>query len=869
MQGAADRAGGSLTAAPPVADGRRIDPALDRRKEGVTLVANASTPTRSNEAGRARSRTGPRLVGVVGGTVLALWAGATVPLAADSAYLDPDRLLVVDCALPAQLRSLGGAMKYLGPRRAVRTTVSDCEIRGGEYVAYDRANYSTALRVWLPQAEAGDARAQAYVGEIFEKGLGTAPDYVKAAEWYEKAAKQEDRQAQANLGYLVEQGLGVPKDALRAMNLYRRAAGLTGDDLTFVSEVVKVRAEAQAKLDEASSELEASNQAITGLQSELGRTQAELERTRTGADAARRDATALRERIALLQRDGATVDHSAELNELRAKLNSSEALLLTRQQELSKLQGTSNSATRQLQAQLDASERNAAQLRAQLTSATSAAQEAKLQLAAAEARLNLTTQERQKLKDDVEAKQRALKEETGRLAQADKLETAAARAESQRAHAALADKDAERQQQQLTIAGLDKQVGDLKAEIERLRRTASDAASRADGSRKAEQQGAETSAAMRATLAAAQALTLRKEQELAAATAALEATRHDLAQDRATLATTLRDSTAKQGEMSANVARLNQAIGDRDAKIIAGQAQIAGLQRELELRKQAMVEPQTRGAAIGAPPPLPADASTWGSRFDAGVNYALIIANYEYAHFPVLKTVRQDAEGIEKVLVERYGYKGHTRLLPNANRKAIMNALMDLARSTHERDSVVIYFAGHGALDETGTHGFWLPVDAEPGNPTEWVSDRAITDLIAMMNARHILVIADSCYAGTMTRSANVRLVSKAPSSDDKRLNVLAKLRSRTVLTAGGIEPVLDSDGGDHSIFARALLSALWQNNRVLEGVTLFGAVYSPVQAAASHAGRMAGTPMTQTPGYSVLADAGHQNGDFLLIPAT
>ena len=49
----------------------------------------------------------------------------------------------------------------------------DCEIRGGEYTAYDRASYSTALKVWLEPAKAGDAQAQTYVGEIFEKGLGT------------------------------------------------------------------------------------------------------------------------------------------------------------------------------------------------------------------------------------------------------------------------------------------------------------------------------------------------------------------------------------------------------------------------------------------------------------------------------------------------------------------------------------------------------------------------------------------------------------------------------------------------------------------------------------------------------------------------
>ena len=99
-----------------------------------------------------------------------------------------DRLLIVDCLLPGQVRQLGTGVTYMAPRRAIKTTGSDCAIRGGEYVAYDRSNYSTALKVWLPTAQGGDKVAQTNVGEIYEKGLGTAPDYASAALWYQSAA---------------------------------------------------------------------------------------------------------------------------------------------------------------------------------------------------------------------------------------------------------------------------------------------------------------------------------------------------------------------------------------------------------------------------------------------------------------------------------------------------------------------------------------------------------------------------------------------------------------------------------------------------------------------------------------------------------
>ena len=157
-------------------------------------------------------------------------------------------LQVVDCLLPGQVRRLGNS-SYLTPRRPTRTTASDCRIRGGEYVAYDRANYKTALKVWMQTAEAGDADAQANVGEIFERGLGGEPNYDAAFIWYEKAAKQGNARAQFNLGTLYEQGLGVPKSKLLALNWYRKAWGLEEDSLIYQSAASDAKAQLRASLE--------------------------------------------------------------------------------------------------------------------------------------------------------------------------------------------------------------------------------------------------------------------------------------------------------------------------------------------------------------------------------------------------------------------------------------------------------------------------------------------------------------------------------------------------------------------------------------------------------------------------------------------
>lgn len=183
-------------------------------------------------------------------------------------------LHVVDCLLPGQVRSLGQST-YLTARRPIHTTAADCRIRGGEYVAYDRADYRTALQVWMAAAEAGDAEAQVNVGEIFERGLGGAANHEAAIIWYRRAAEQGNKRAQFNLGTMYEQGFGVPQDRLQALNWYRQAWGLEEDSVIYQSAAQEaqagLRAQLQKTLDEKSTQIRLLNNQLAGLQANANR----------------------------------------------------------------------------------------------------------------------------------------------------------------------------------------------------------------------------------------------------------------------------------------------------------------------------------------------------------------------------------------------------------------------------------------------------------------------------------------------------------------------------------------------------------------------------------------------------------------------
>ena len=178
-------------------------------------------------------------------------------------------LEVVECLLPGRVHQLGGTT-FVAARRPIRTTTADCRIRGGEYVSYDRADYKSALRIWMDAAQAGDAEAQNNVGEIYERGLGGEPNYPAAIIWYQKAADQDYSRALFNLGTLTEQGFGVEKDRLKALNLYRRAWGVGEDDLMYASaarrEQDQVRAELEKSLAEKDKQLQLLRKQLQQLQ---------------------------------------------------------------------------------------------------------------------------------------------------------------------------------------------------------------------------------------------------------------------------------------------------------------------------------------------------------------------------------------------------------------------------------------------------------------------------------------------------------------------------------------------------------------------------------------------------------------------------
>jgi TPR repeat protein len=90
--------------------------------------------------------------------------------------------------------------------------------------AYQSRDYALAITTLKPLAEKGHARAEQYLGWLYEGGLGVTVDHREAARWYRLAAEQGDSFSQVRLGYMYEKGLGVARDDVLAAQWYGKAA---------------------------------------------------------------------------------------------------------------------------------------------------------------------------------------------------------------------------------------------------------------------------------------------------------------------------------------------------------------------------------------------------------------------------------------------------------------------------------------------------------------------------------------------------------------------------------------------------------------------------------------------------------------------
>ena len=233
---------------------------------------------------------------------------------------------------------------------------------------------------------------------------------------------------------------------------------------------------------------------------------------------------------------------------------------------------------------------------------------------------------------------------------------------------------------------------------------------------------------------------------------------------------------------------------------------------------------------------------------------ALVIGINDYRHITKLETAVNDATAMHALLKQSFGFD--SELLLDPDRYTLVRKLDELRAELEAEDNLLIYFAGHGFLDREADQGYWLPIDAEEDSQANWIPVSTVTGTLRAMAAKHVLVISDSCYSGTLTRDAPVPLETGADRR--KELLRLSTKRARKALTSGGLEPVVDGGGSGHSVFTGALIGVLRAADAPIDGYSLFTQLRRSVVINAD-----------QTPTYGDIRLSGDEGGDFIFLPVT
>ena len=198
----------------------------------------------------------------------------------------------------------------------------------------------------------------------------------------------------------------------------------------------------------------------------------------------------------------------------------------------------------------------------------------------------------------------------------------------------------------------------------------------------------------------------------------------------------------------------------------------------------------------------------------AGTFRALVIGINEYADPDIedLDTAVADAQAVAEVLKEGYGFTVRTLINGQATKAKLYDALRGLAAAATPNDSLLIYYAGHGEIDLQfeSEDGWWIPADARANQKYTYFDNVLVQHAIAKTKARHVLLISDSCYAGTLFGKER-RL---PPDITERYYLQMFNEQSRWGLTSGNKTPVSDAGSAGHSLFAYQLLKNLCQNDR-------------------------------------------------------
>jgi len=234
------------------------------------------------------------------------------------------------------------------------------------------------------------------------------------------------------------------------------------------------------------------------------------------------------------------------------------------------------------------------------------------------------------------------------------------------------------------------------------------------------------------------------------------------------------------------------------------------------------------------------------------------VGRYDNPTIPYLKYTVPDADTMYQVLTTTAGFKKeNVQLLTDRTERKptlrnIKTALGNfLARSARKDDTVIVYFAGHGApeidprgIERDGLAKYLIPSDADPDDlySTGLPMDELQT-IFSRIEAERVVMFLDACYSGGAGGRTFASKKTRAGVVDDLFLERLTRATGRVIVTASATNEVsLELPELGHGLFTYYLTEGLKgaaDLNR--DGIVSLQELYEYVEQQVSRKARLVG----------------------------
>ena len=187
--------------------------------------------------------------------------------------------------------------------------------------------------------------------------------------------------------------------------------------------------------------------------------------------------------------------------------------------------------------------------------------------------------------------------------------------------------------------------------------------------------------------------------------------------------------------------------------------------------------------------------------------YAILIASSEFPLEDKLDDLRcpvNDVEGFNEILISKNrGAFTHTTLLKNKPHHEILQAIEDVLKKAGKDDLALIYFSGHGKLNEIGKlHLATTNTVTERLNTTS-ISVEFVRGLIDISKSNKIAFILDCCFSGAAG-------LAFARSCVDDELQLVSGGRGTYIMTAStGIQTAMEKEIDQYGVFTKHVIAGL------------------------------------------------------------